>query len=429
MKTITGKFLVGLVLSVSTASSSFAASAGQCSGLFFAQKPAVVQFVQVDAYKQWLVWEQEANVEKFRKSRESVPVPAALVPRDQISIQASHDVPRDFYRYIVRRENVLWLKHPYNTTNLAFADAPNIESLSAYLTASRSLVLSDNRFRGISIKLPTDRPHGPNGEHQPAKANTADDIAVALLHSNHLKNVDRAIGRDDNLVLLHEVLTVADKATNNGLVVRDVRKLDDGHYYVPALSIPWIGRQIAEINGEDFNTFWQRNYASLLGESKAKLLLRYGIQMETPNAQNMLIQFDRNMKPTGRLVFRDVSDAFFVDAAARGLGFSAEVARDIAVDYTPKTFLRPFWSNSSWRFDEAGALSVDRTALSSWGDAHNRAYTETLRRELGLASIPDGFTGDNATTVYNALNSAEGQAALTAYAERMRGSLPRAAGQ
>lgn len=378
-------------------------------------------FVIKDAYMQWLKWEQTANVKQFQKSQEAIELPIAFVPKNLVTVESSPDALRGFVKTLTNsRDQIAWFKHPWNKhAATPFHDSKAWISTPAYLTASRSLVLADPKFRGLSVKLPTDHPHGPNGEYQPGKADTADDVMVAITHSNHIKNMDKKLGPDEKMVMLPEVLTISEVKTKIGMVVRDLRQMDDGHYYLPALSIPYVGRRIAEHNGQSFEVFWQKHYAELLGESKAKLLLRYGIQMETPNAQNMLIQLDRDMRPTGRLVFRDVSDAVFVKGVAEGLGFETLVKQDIAVDFKPHTYIKPYWSNSSWRFNEAGALSVPDKALSDWGRAHNAAYVHHLAKELGLDPAIFKHAGkndhDSMPEVYELFQTKKGQALLNRY--------------
>jgi hypothetical protein len=280
----------------------------------------------------------------------------------------------------------------------------------------------DGKLRGFTIKLATNHPHGLQGERQDGKIKTNDDIDSALIHTNHMKKVDRVMGPDEKLLTLGEVMTMAEKETGIGMVVRDVRLLADGHYYLPALSIPYVGREIAKLNGVSFDEFFQKYYAELLGEAKARLLLRYGLQMETPNSQNMLIQFDRNMRPTGKIVFRDISDSYLVDPVATGLGYKGQIGRDMAVEYPPAREIKPFWSNSSWRFDEApGDSAVSAATLGKWGAAHNRAYIEYIEKELGMKFDvqPMSMAGDAFPGIYRMLSTDIGQKKLRQYRDRM----------
>lgn len=411
-----------LVLSTIVLSAGSSSAGMLCKFVHTEQLPAVKALVQYDAFKQWTAWEQTANLAKYAKTGDSQKMPTLRLSRDEVNIQVDPNLPASVLGMFTAGTQVRWIKHPYNThSSTPHLNAPTTENIPAYFTASRSMALT-GRLRGFTIKVPTDRPHGPEGEHQPGKANTADDVLSALLHSEHINSRDQKMGLDDKLIVLPEVLTVADKATNIGYVIRDVRKTDDGHYYLPAMSIPYVGREIAKINGLRFEQFWEKNYAAVLGEAKAKMLLRYGLQMETPNPQNMLIQLDRNLKPTGRIAFRDVSDAFFVYAAAEGLGFQKAMEKDTAAEYNPVVKLQPFVSNSLWRLDQAGDKSVSQNAMAAWAEAHNLAYIDYVLRSLNLTMTTEQIgrikDSDGMPGLYELLGSPEGQAALKAYREK-----------
>lgn len=398
------------------------ALADKCAMGHIIQRAAVKELVQEDAYLQWLQWEQTANLEKFRQPKEAAELPLSVVPLEKVEIQADPSVSKlaqQIFLQVYGKDHVLWAKHPFNSYSVVpFFSKTEVGNVQAYYTASRSMALTGN-LRGFTIKMPTDHPHGPHRGSQPSKADTSADVASALLHTEHIISQDKKLKPDEVLIILPEVLTVAEKETNIGYVVRDVRKTDDGHYYLPALSIPYVGREIAKINGQPFEKFWEEHYAKLLGEAKARLLLRYGLQMETPNPQNMLIQLDRNLKPTGRIAFRDMSDAFFVDDIAQALGFKKAVEKDMEADYDPHEYIQPFVSNSLWRLDEAGPLSVSSNAMTRWSIVHNRQFTMHILKELKLKNIPllQNNTNDKLEDLYKFLLSPEGLEKLKKYSE------------
>ena len=401
------------LLSIATTSS----AAPLCRFVLHVQKPEVKALVGEDAYMQWLTWEQKANLTKYQKSGELVKVTLAPVPKSAVRYEFTQDTPADLLKtFTMDKDTALWPQHPFNTAKtVPFFHAKPTGTLDVYMTSSRSMAMV-GKMRGYTIKMATDHPHGPLGEYQPTKTETRDDVLSAMPHSNHIREMDRKMGADDTLIVMGETLTLSEKDSYTGMVIRDIRQMDDGHYYLPAFSIPFVGREIAQINKADFNKFFSEHFGALLGRAKAKLLMRYGLVMETPNPQNMLIQFDRDMKPTGKMVFRDVSDAFFVDAVADGLGFHEQMALDHAREYSPKSELRPRWSNSAWRLDEAGAKSVTREQLEVWGNAHDRAFVDTVQAELGL---PEGTLyherGDYMNGLYLFFKSEAGKKALEAY--------------
>ncbi len=342
------------------------------------------RLIEKPPFEQWLLWEQEANFADFRKDRKPIKVDFSLVSQKGIDTTFLPDASVKLKDFIMSGNKIRWFKHPYNTVK-SLPDSQEVSdgNVKAFLTASRSLALKvGDEF--YTIKMPTDYPHGPKGQYQLGKASTKEDILDGINRMNYFTRVDSEIGLDPNLILAKEVAMVADRSTGEGFLFRDLSFMKSGNYYLPALSIPYIGREIAEKNGVPVEEFWQTAYAELLGRSKAKLLLRYGAQMETPNSQNMLIELDKNLKPTGRLVFRDISDTVLIEGVATGLGESAILKKDSENGVENSDIIQPYWSNSAWRFDEAGDKSFSRKTLIKWGHAHNLAYLKEIESALNL---------------------------------------------
>lgn len=358
-------------------------AAPACRHVFSANE-SVSRFYDADPVRQWLLWEQKSNLTSLRQSSEPLILPSLAVDASSVNVTFANMVPNAVRQLILRGSQVVWFKHPFNTNSaVPYFNSPSTSQITSYLTASRSvaLILGKNVF---TIKMPNDRPQGREGQHQPKKGSTRESIELGRLRMDHIEAVDAKIGRDPDLILAKEVAIVSDKSTGEGYLIRDVSFLNDGNYYLPALSIPFEGRRIAQLNGQDPVSFWEKNYAEVLGRAKAKLLLRYGLQMVTPNPQNMLIQFDQNMRPTGKIVFRDLSDTIFVEGVAKGLGDNQALMNDLQRGLETTEEISPYWSNSSWRFDEAGVESFSRMTLLDWGLSHNDAYRKEIQQSLGL---------------------------------------------
>jgi hypothetical protein len=369
-----------------------------CRNLF-SQRPDVAAFVSIDGPRQWLEWEQKANFSIFRKSSAPLAVEKIAIDKNSLNVTFLKSAPENLRSLILEKNgNTNWFKHPFNTlSTLPHFTETSTESLTTYQTASRSLalILGNNVY---TLKMGADYPHGPKGQYQPAKASTKEDIVDGINRMSYVEKVDSKIGIDPTLILAKEIAMVADKKTGEGYLFRDLTFMNDGNYYLPALSIPYVGREIARLNNEEPNSFWEKNYAELLGRAKAKLILRYGLQMETPNSQNMLIQLDVNLKPTGVIVFRDISDTILIKAVAEGLGESATLQKDIELGVENGTSIMPYWSNSAWRFDEAGIDSFTNTTLQSWGRTHDIAYTQEIEKALSVDLSEFKNRVDNNTT-------------------------------
>ncbi|MBC7370546.1 MAG: hypothetical protein H7326_03215 [Bdellovibrionaceae bacterium] len=377
------KPMISLVLLAATLSlTNVAMAAPGCGQLFGKYK--IGNIVESEPFEQWLIWEQEANFSVFRKTRELIKVPVSHVPKETVDITYLNSATPSLRKLIGSGDSISWFKHPYNSVKSIphFEDKADTEVYAA-LTASRSLGIRVGEDY-YTLKMPTDRPHGPKGQYQPAKATVKEDIMDGINRMTYIERVDAQIGLDPQLLLAKEVAMVADKTTGEGYLFRDLSFMKSGNYYLPALSIPYVGREIADYNHKKTDEFWKANYAELLGRSKAKLLLRYGAQMETPNSQNMLIELDGNLKPTGRMVFRDISDTILIVEVADALGETATLRKDAEIGVENGHSIQPYWSNSAWRFDEAGDKSFSHETLKNWGDAHDAAYKKEIEKALNV---------------------------------------------
>lgn len=408
-------FMISLLLLVSQIGN----TARTCIS-YFKLDPKVAELVIEDNFMQWAYWEQKSNFTPFRKSSLPIKIDAVSVEPGSLNITYLNSAPESLRKTINNGKSINWFKHPYNTvSNIPhFDNHQTSATLEVFFTASRSLALKiDGDY--FTIKMPTDHPHGFKGQRQTGKATVKEDILDGINRMEYIERVDRQIGLDPDLILSKEIAMVADKATGEGYLFRDLSYMKDGNYYLPALSIPYAGRDIAKLNGESPDVFWKRHYAEPLGKAKAKLLLRYGLQMETPNSQNMLIQLDRNLKPTGVIVFRDISDTMLVLQVAQALGEKAIIEKDAVTGVENTKVIMPFWKNSSWRFDEAGKDSFSRRTLLDWGTAHDQAYLKQIEKELGVNLDRITYV-DNNPVLEQVMADSYVQAKLAAYRLKLK---------
>jgi hypothetical protein len=336
-----------------------------------------------DPIEQWLLWEEQANLHGFRTSTEPVPIEVALVPRSAVQVRIPHWPPAEILERFVRHDHVLFPRHPLNRDrSVKFSELPAAERWVCRYTSSRTLVVVEPRQRALfSIKLATDRPH-PDF-HQPEKTKMREEVNDALVWVDLMARVDGMLGADPHLHVVKEVFGVLVPRSETAFLVRDLRGFQDGHYYLPALSIPWVGRQIARARDERFESFWGRHYAEAVGRAKARFLVRYGLQFETPNPQNVLVQLDARLRPTGTIVLRDLGDANCASDARSCSDWPWTVLRHD---------LRPETKNSFWAFAEAGPNSVDAATLEDWYVRHDRVYFDELAKTFPLAAPEAGCT-------------------------------------
>lgn len=293
------------------------------------------------------------------------------------------------------------------------------------------------------------------------KATLEENSVLACLRSDYIADVDRSVNHnpldDPDLLVLPEILTVTeDLATRpgDGFQVRDLSRLHQDKVYFPALSIPYVGvkkdgkgdsvldfdalaKRWTARDDDSWTAFWGEHYAAKLGAVKAKLLVRYGLQLGTPNAQNFLLEFDTAMKPTGRIVVRDLGDAMLHTEAIWALfGSAGKVPTSLknvtslrheVLDYECTTLVSqgdyypaetggdhgdsfdyPAGTHFHWHFysslGKGSAVSVQSNNSTDpdarddgwrevlycnavWAGAHHKAYVRCLESELGVPTI------------------------------------------
>lgn len=282
-------------------------------------------------YRSWQRSEQLDNHPQFRKSTADVRLRLSIADPENytvVSLEGDHR----FRNFIMRPNGILGFTHPFNTdTSVPFYGLPEIpEELYGQLTASASITVELDG-KPYSIKIPTDRPFGPKlpgesdeqdllasympiyGRYQPHKANRAADIAAGMNRSKHILKIDRELGEPSDFGVLKEILSVVDKRTGNGYMVRDLSPLRDGHFYISAHSLPIIGESLALKNGIHVTEFVSQFYVEETARVMARMLVRYQLTLENVNPQNVLIQMDANFRPTGKIYLRDLSDTEYAE--------------------------------------------------------------------------------------------------------------------
>ena len=328
-------------------------------------------------FAQWLLWEEQSNFSGFRTTTRPIELEVARIERSRVEVRTAGPIARELAERMFSGDFVHFPKHPLNRdAGVAFRDVTPSEHWRARFTSSRTLVVWDGfETRPFAVKLATDHPH--TGVCQPEKTELREEVREALLFAEHVLAVDARLGRDPELLLLLESIGVSVPGSQTGMLVRDLAPLRDGHFYLPAFSIPFVGRTLAAAAGESFSAFWGAGYAEPVGRAKAKLLARYGLQYQTPNPQNILVQLDARFRPTGAIVLRDLADTDFVTDAGRECG--APWTR-LTASLAPET------ANSFWAFEQAPASPADAATLAAWHKRHDRAYVDELRRQRDLPS-------------------------------------------
>jgi hypothetical protein len=223
------------------------------------------------------------------------------------------------------------------------ASAPSLEKDFGLLERGTNLreAVDQTHHFDLSAAAPGSGIHGVktgvqyvgNIDQQPVhKDKLEENSIIACLRSDLIVEMDQLAGRkepakDADLLIQTELLSITEIRDNpaifgDGVQVRDLSVLDVNKIYLPPISIPFIGtdlktmkRRFEGVTDPQWRAFFGEHYAKRLGRAKAILLLRYGLQMGSPNAQNCLVEFNKPAGqaapvPTGRIVLRDVGDMY-----------------------------------------------------------------------------------------------------------------------
>lgn len=184
---------------------------------------------------------------------------------------------------------------------------------------------------GAAIGVKTGVEYVGSNDQRTKKDQLEDDSILACLRSDLIAKFDADCGRrqaeSKTLTVLTELLSITEKGTpeqeqsdntyGDGAQIRDLSALNPRRSYFPPISIPFVDAdkrvafcpRFALCGDKQWRDYWGLHYAVRFGEAKALLLLRYGLQMQSPNAQNLLLEFDGD-HPTGRVILRDVGDMY-----------------------------------------------------------------------------------------------------------------------
>ncbi len=185
---------------------------------------------------------------------------------------------------------------------------------NGYQTASRSYIAEDP-VSGIqfSVKSSTNKTGGLwNDKKQPVGDAVDSRIISDFLYEQNKRSSFK------NFVIMDEPAMLGITKIDQAVVIRDlgaVRKYNSKFIYLSGFSAlhEETGRKIALLNGAvDPARFWTENYIKLVGRALGELAARTGLQFDSPHSQNFLIELSLNMKPTGRIILRDMAD-FYID--------------------------------------------------------------------------------------------------------------------
>lgn len=230
---------------------------------------------------------------------------------------------KKFVRWVINPEDTKWFKEVES-----FMKSHNLEPIrhsyfKGFQTASRSYIVIDpNNGAQFSIKTSTNH---TGGAWKDKKQDYKDGFDILLI-SDLMKKI-QAQKPFEHTVIMQEPLVFGVKTIDQSIVIRELADIarKEEFIYVPGFSIlhEETGKQIAKINGSsDPAAYWNEHYIKPMAHSAAEIVARTGIWYDSPHGQNFLVELTKDLKPTGRMVLRDLGDIYVNQQVMQALGES-----------------------------------------------------------------------------------------------------------
>jgi hypothetical protein len=225
-----------------------------------------------------------------------------------------------YVRWIANPEDTKWFRDVESFLKKNGLPSDRRYLFTGYMTASRSYIVEHPVSKvQFSVKAST---NVTGGNWKDKKQEYKDAFDIRMI-SDFVQDVQDRIGFD-HLIIMYEPAVLGIKDIDQSVVVRELAGLEKGEFkYIPGFSVlhETVGREIAEKNGSrDPARFWQEHYVAPLARAAAELFTKTGIWLDSPHSQNFLIELDKNDRPTGKIVLRDLGDIYIHRPTLAALG-------------------------------------------------------------------------------------------------------------
>lgn len=275
--------------------------------------------------QQLVTWETKANAVSLR-SDEVITIFHYEIPLHLLESDLDLNIDKSLKDSLVFTKNgekyIRWVINPEDTKwhleIKKLLDSKNLDSdpkkfFDGYLTASRSMILV-NPENGASFSLKVSTNH--TGGNWTDKKQTWEDAKQVRRMNKWVNDISPKI-ENEHLIIMNEPGAFGIKDLDQAMIMRSLNDLPkDGHFYMPAFSVlhEEEGLRIAKLNGAtDPVAYWDKNLIRPLANAMAEYFAMTGSWYDSPHAQNFLIELDSDMKPTGKIVFRDLGDAYLIE--------------------------------------------------------------------------------------------------------------------
>ncbi len=328
-----------------------------------------------------------------------------LDPKDVRTRWAASETIAGLLTAIVDAERILWLKNSKQpaTDAIPYSFGTSDGSFLGLESSSRSLFFSiDDHW--FSAKLPKEI------AGEPGKEDLRKSVHISILRAQAIRKVDSLIGPDPELITLLDVLSVEDKLTGNGFIVRDLGPLQDGNLTTPGFAAEKYFKDYSRRSKPMTISQIRKSFAKRMGRSFAKMLLRYGLIMMSPHDQNYLVRFDpKTGAPLEQIGWRDLSDSQHFLAIMDAIGLTEFKTQTLEKDFSHQQMVNSPFMWNTW-FLENYEPSVRQKMLLEISNEYfrfiyqqlNRTYTRKDFNEFSLTSFLMSSAGQLELRSYHA---------------------------
>lgn len=352
-----------------------------------------LQALALDPFVKDLVYHETRSNAVAQRSDEMVKMPHYEIPLRLVDSDFTSNLDENIKSALVFEKNgepyVRWIANPEDTKwFLEVEDFLRKHNLPAdrkflfngYMTASRSYIVEHPVSKvQFSVKAST---NVTGGNWKDKKQHYQDAFDIRMV-SDFVQDVQDRVGFD-HLKIMYEPAVLGILEIDQSTVVRELAGLEKGQFkYVPGFSVLYetVGREIAEKNGSrDPAKFWQQHYVAPLAKAAAEFFAKTGIWLDSPHSQNFLIELDKNDRPTGKIVLRDLGDIYLHRPTLVALG-RGDIAKKFSeqknvISYAMISF-GPLHGNSapSW---------VSAEDYLQWGEEYKRGFWREFSARTGI---------------------------------------------
>jgi hypothetical protein len=282
--------------------------------------------------RRYLHYETQANA-AAKRSTEMVEIKHFEIPMSVVDTDISNRFPKEVMdslvfekngvktlRWIINPEDTKWKEEVKIYLQSKGLSTQEHKFFQGYQTASRSYVLENPETGAtFSAKVSTDKTGGRWTDKKQTKA----DSFETRIATDYIQRRNQ-ITPFEHFKMLDEPGAFGLTEIDQGMMIRSLHELPKGEFnYLPGFSAMHseVGRHIANLNGfDDPLEFWNTHYNKPLARSLAELAAKTGVAYDSPHSQNFLIELDKNFRPTGKLILKDMGDIFLNSEMVTALG-------------------------------------------------------------------------------------------------------------